>query len=557
MKKTIQKNNPSTPILSVLFLLFFMGNNLWVNAQTKDPLIVEKDIVEINNKLQVNDALQVNLNATFGGDLSAKGATFGGNLTVQGATFTAKDATITGNINNAFIGDVGHTNYWAGFSHKDAKGTGSYGLLQSGNGLYTLINKAPGDGGFIGFRVNNQDKMVILNNGNVGIGTTTPGRPLEINNALKLTNSGADINDGVIGTATFAPGLNIVGIKTDNTHRKISLWGEIIQWENSGTNSWKGNQSFDGKVGIGTTSPKALLHVAKQVNNYNPGNVRGLAYPSKDNWNNVLPGDYNYWKGGRQMSIIADGDIISKSGVFSASDIRIKKNIHPTSTPADLQSLKGIEVVNYEMIDHIADNRSYKKVIAQQLQEVYPLAVQQATTDFIPSVFQPSLSIDKVSEGEYHLSVAEEHQLVVNDLVDLKCYPDNSSVAATVSKIISPTEFVVTSETDIGESESIFIYGKQVNDLLSVDYDAISMLNVSATQELAKQTEQLRAENKVLQARVAALEKQVEGLEELKASVAQLQAMMQGQKEYKNSGQASENNSGDKISNVDSLKKIF
>ncbi|MEI9956657.1 MAG: hypothetical protein WDM90_10235 [Ferruginibacter sp.] len=43
---------------------------------------------------------------------------------------------------------------------------------------------------------------------------------------------------------------------------------------------------------------------------------------------------------------------------------------------------------------------------------------------------------------------------------------------------------------------------KKVNDLLNVDYDAVAMLNVSATQELAKQLkqsqnkiEQLQAEN--------------------------------------------------------------
>ncbi|MGB3079840.1 MAG: hypothetical protein WBB31_12225, partial [Saprospiraceae bacterium] len=44
----------------------------------------------------------------------------------------------------------------------------------------------------------------------------------------------------------------------------------------------------------------------------------------------------------------------------------------------------------------------------------------------------------------------------------------------------------------------IFVYGKKVDDLLNVDYDAISMLNVSATQELSKQMDILKAANNKL-----------------------------------------------------------
>ena len=50
------------------------------------------------------------------------------------------------------------------------------------------------------------------------------------------------------------------------------------------------------------------------------------------------------------------------------------------------------------------------------------------------------------------------------------------------------------------------MYGKHVNDLLTVDYDAVSMLNVSATQELSKQIEQLKAENAKLQNRLMKIE---------------------------------------------------
>jgi uncharacterized small protein (DUF1192 family) len=64
----------------------------------------------------------------------------------------------------------------------------------------------------------------------------------------------------------------------------------------------------------------------------------------------------------------------------------------------------------------------------------------------------------------------------------------------------------------------VFVYGKQCLDLKSVDYDAIAMLNVSATQELAKKVDALEAENDRLRAqanKLAALESKMETPEKL------------------------------------------
>ncbi|HKQ72638.1 MAG TPA: hypothetical protein VJ810_02845 [Blastocatellia bacterium] len=95
-------------------------------------------------------------------------------------------------ISNVFLGDVGHSSTWAGFSHRTAAGTTSYGLLQNNDGLFTLINKKSG-GGYIGFRVDNNDKMVINDAGHVGIGLTNPGRVLDVRAAsgIKLGLEGS------------------------------------------------------------------------------------------------------------------------------------------------------------------------------------------------------------------------------------------------------------------------------------------------------------------------------------------------------------------------------
>ncbi len=73
----------------------------------------------------------------------------------------------------------------------------------------------------------------------------------------------------------------------------------------------------------------------------------------------------------------------------------------------------------------------------------------------------------------------------------------------------------------------VFVFGRQVDDFHSVDYEAISMLNVSATQELAKQMEALQSKNEALEVQIALLQKQVKNIDTLKASIAELQSMMQ------------------------------
>ncbi len=80
---------------------------------------------------------------------------------------------------------------------------------------------------------------------------------------------------------------------------------------------------------------------------------------------------------------------------------------------------------------------------------------------------------------------------------------------------------------DISQQEKVFVYGRQVNDFHSVDYEAISMLNVSATQELAKQLDELKAEN-------AALKAKLSEIEALKQQMAQMQAFLEQMQQQNN-----------------------
>lgn len=53
-------------------------------------------------------------------------------------------------------------------------------------------------------------------------------------------------------------------------------------------------------------------------------------------------------------------------------------------------------------------------------------------------------------------------------------------------------------KVDTDREGQVFVYGIQVDDFHAVDYEALSMLNISATQELLKRITELEKQNKNL-----------------------------------------------------------
>ena len=162
-------------------------------------------------------------------------------------------------------------------------------------------------------------------------------------------------------------------------------------------------------------------------------------------------------------------------------------------------------------------DKPFKKVIAQQVEKVYPQVVSQSV-NFIPNVYQCISSIKKLSTG-YLLSFRKEHNLS-KEARKLQIVDKNSRGFCSIVSIPSAKQVIVDAPH---LSDSVFVYGEQVHDFRTVDYDGLTTLNISATQELSKLVNTQAAQIEVQRAQIQALQL---ANKEMKTSLNEVMAML-------------------------------
>lgn len=200
--------------------------------------------------------------------------------------------------------------------------------------------------------------------------------------------------------------------------------------------------------------------------------------------------------GSHTISIRTSDTIWCGATLIATSDARVKDVLGISNGMKDLRTLLGIEITDFRYKDLIkSGNASHKKVIAQQVEKVFPQAVSQHT-DVVPDLYQKANATNGWVLLATNLKKGDRVRLIGEK---------NDGIHEVLE--VAEGKFRTGWTSD---DNQVFVYGREVNDFRTVDYDAIAMLNVSATQQIKKELDAevktLREENESLKARLLAIE---------------------------------------------------
>lgn len=509
------------------------GGNVGVN--TSSPTAV----LDVNGSLKAT-SLSLGTGAVTAGSVNVgTGALTGGSLALSGGLTAGSDSTITGKLTTT--GKL--------ISNTSVETTGA--VLAGGTSGFSFTSNdtdggmfSPADG-VLQFKTNNAERMRIdTTNATLNVTLTTKtadGTQTVLNqDALSATKLNAS-NVRVASTLFFNYGGGAVSMGENGisdlyatgkiaagggdygyTFKSADMDGGLFSPEDGvivirTNNTEKVRVTPEGKVGIGTKTPLAQLDVQGSSS---ITNTSAAGY-----WNYNPPAMFGGGTNTQSYSIRASNWVLAQA-YWCLSDERLKEKLGYSDSGADLDTMMKLKIADYRFKDKVQNGASeQKKVIAQDVEKVFPQAVTRSP-GVIPDIFRKA-PVDK--DGWITLSAnfkkGDQVRLIGKD-------GDTSQhevLEATADKF----------QTDYKTAEAeVFVYGRQVDDLRTVDYEALAMLNISATQEIVHRLQAKSDEVTALNARLAALEARDKERDDQMARLEKLVLASQNGNSGKDSGQS-------------------
>ncbi len=361
--------------------------------------------------------------------------------------------------------------------------------------------------GTINFMTGSDSKFRIMNNGDIGLGsgTNTPDVKLHMfsNGVDGVTVRGSRLSGTIAAPTAVTFGSSLLRLEASGyTGSAFSTSRGMIRM--ASTESWTTTANGTA-MEFYTTANGSIAATERMV--LTEGGVLGIGTSAPTRAKVEINGAFGTWTGGPGqvlstgaalipfaagtyggLSLYASNQIAAAS--FAAfSDARIKRIEGRSNSAQDLSALQGIEVTDYSYIDTLTHGTAkQKKVIAQQVERVFPLAVNRRT-DVVPDIYKKAQVKDGWVTLSTNLKQGERVRLI-----------GKAGEGVYEVKDVAADGFRTSFAPD---GDEVFVYGREVEDFRSVDYEAIAMLNVSATQELSRRLEQQTTETAALKQELA------------------------------------------------------
>ncbi len=488
-------------------------------------------IAHVTSAINTDGTLSVTGNSTLKGNVTVNGVISGNGSGLTGITASglAANSVTSADIVSGAVGStqlasgltLGGTTTISGDLNLPVTTSASVGVLNLGGSPFLHAygqNGLSSDNTFVGGGAGDFTLTGIGNTG-VGFGALASDTTGFYNVACGASALGANTT----GARNTAGGFAALYLNTMGSQNTAYGYGALLQNSNgsnnialgfdAGSNLTTGSNNIDiGSQGVaGETGIIRIGDGSTQTITYLTGNVGvggatpthgtleiGSANGSATFPNNTAEGfnstdtSLHGLSGTQATAIYANGAIVSTNYFVAISDARVKLVLGRSDAARDLDTLGRIEITDYRYKDVMTHGDAvFKKVIAQQVEQVFPPAVTRGLGE-IPDIYQRARFADGWIELATDLKPGERVKLIAGQ--EQGVYEVLAVEANRFRTAFKPA------------GEVVFVYGREVQDFRAVDYDAIAMLNVSATQELARKLTRAEDENTALKQRVAALE---------------------------------------------------
>ena len=346
--------------------------------------------------------------------------------------------------------------------------------------------------------VNNYQANTIINTQTTNY-TVIIAEDLSINGVINVKQTQyRDATMSLLNTSNKSA-IKITGDADINDSLCIGLWGDTGGNNSSGyiqtiIDSPGAPQGYplllnpnSGNVGIGTTAPTYNLHVAGTLGVTGATTLTSsLAANGGISTTTIAASSTITANGGISTTTIAASSTITATGQITgnsfnaASDQRIKTNINDISGNFALDTLRNIKPVSYDLIDKSINSKNTLGFIAQQIQKSLENSVSKQTR-FIPNIYENIIVNGKTitlnEKFTTDISLCDYPvKLKFNDL-------SNNPLYGTIDKIIDSKTFTLIDRLDTSLN-SVFLYGQEVDDFLSINYDSIFTVVTGAVKQL-------------------------------------------------------------------------
>ena len=275
----------------------------------------------------------------------------------------------------------------------------------------------------------------------------------------------------------------------------------------------RGTLAVRGRVGVGTSSPNAELHVVGASGQLTSAQHYGFA--SGGPVSNYGVGIHNTVSIYGNDDIVAGGYVLSHAGTMASSDERIKKEIVDVEDGKALSTLRLLKPKQYKYRDDVKrGTESVWGFIAQEVSATLPYATQ-LRRETVPNIYE----LANVSDSNVITFTNFDTSTLESNVFNIKVFDtENNEHTVNLTEVINERSIRVNKDlsnwtANVMTGNQIFVYGQQVDDFTFLKKDAIWTVATAALQEVDRQLQNEKIRNDTLETQVSDLLERVAALE--------------------------------------------